>query len=234
MEVRVARTFAQLRAEIRRMVKESRPNDQGFSDDIILDAFNRCKDLREMDLTDTGQGHNIEVYYADLVAGQEDYSIPTQGARTRRLLRYVAAQNTFYPVEMEGLQIYPTYMGGIFSDENYFPTYRILGASYILTPPPSVDIPAGLRIELESPSSRITAVNQALPQNWDFYGESMLIYDTVIELYDIEGAQGMPTEGMLSSLVIKRNEYLQAWKNHIPQRSFGPRYTQPMNIELLG
>lgn len=233
MAVRVARTFGQLRDEIRRTMKESRPNDQGFSNDLILDVFNRCKDHREMDLTDTGQGHNVEVYYADLVADQEDYSIPTQGARTRRLLRYVASQNAFYPVEMEGMQMYPTYTGGIFSDETYFPTYRILGASYILTPPPSIDITAGLRIELESPSTRITADNDALPANWDFYGESLLVYDAAIELYDIEFAQTLPPEGLLSSLVLKRNEYLAAWKKHIAQRSFGPRFVQPNNVDLL-
>ena len=233
MAVRVARSFAELRAEIRRVLKEPDPNNSGWNNDMIADAFNRNKDAREMDLQDTGEGISITIHKASLVANQPDYSIPPQGSRLRRVLRFIDSQSLYIPLEREELQVYNTYTGGSYSDEDYIPTYRRIDNHFILTPPPSNNITDGLRIEMESATSRITADNQALPDSWPHFGETLLIYDTAIELLDIEFAQSPPPEGLLSSLVATRAKYEQRWQKYISTLSFGPKFAQPLDVDRL-
>ena len=230
---RGSRTLGQLRTEIRELLLETDANNSAWTTDLINSVFNRKKDYREMQLQNVGEGFTITIHDTDIVADQEEYSIPSQGGRLRRILRYVASQNLYIPLEREELNTTPEYTGGIYSDETYIPTYRLIDEYIVLSPPPSVAITSGLRIEMESTSARMTSDNDTLPGSWPLFAETLLVYDTALELLNIEFAQGAPPEGLITTLAQDRALYESRWAEYIARRSFGPIFAEPLNLDVL-
>lgn len=231
--VRAPRDFGTLREEIRRLINETSATNPGLDNALILDVFNRKKDYREMQLQDTGEGFSVTWHDADIVAGQTEYSLPAQVGRLRKISRYIASETLYVPLEREEKNTEPTYVGGSFGDESYLPNYRLVDNHIILSPPPTEDITNGLRIEMEAATDRIVNDDDCLPDSWPLFAETLLVYDTVMELYNAEFSQGIPPEGILTTLANDLARYEGMWLQYVDKRSFGPTYTEPFYVDIL-
>ena len=228
---RVALNKAQLISEVRILLREPNEEDSGWTNDELSGCLNRCMSRRDMQLQATGEGYGITVHDTDLVEDQEDYEIPTQGARVHRVLRYVAQDGVRIPLEREEHIDKPNYLnngvfGTFFNSETYLPTYRLVDNFILLSPPPPTDIDDGLRIELESPADRLIENTDTLPDAWPLFIEDLLIYDTAVEAYNLEMAISPTQEQNLHSLARSRQEYEAAFMLYIQERNHSPSYLE--------
>jgi len=235
MAIRPSRNRGQLRTEIRRLVREPDENNSGWTNPEINDVINRMKDLREMQLQGTGEGFSVSINDTDLITDQAEYSLPEESGRVRRVIRFIETLGLFVPLEREEkieevTWVNGTFAGLAFTNENYVPTYRILDNHIILSPPPTFNLTDGLRIEMESATQRLDEDTDTLPGSWPIFAETLLVYDSAVGLYDMEYAQIAPPEGIIHSLVVERDRYERQWWDYIQDRSFGPSYSQPLDL----
>ena len=227
---RGSRTWGQLRDEVRRSLLETNASASGWTNDLLLDIANRVRDDMEMELQETSEGFTVSWHDADIVDGQEAYSIPEQGGRFRRIVRIIDALDLEIPLEREEMVSTINYTGGNWPDEYYVPTYRLVDNHIVLSPPPTENISGGLRIEMESASLRISSDNDVLPQSWPLFAEAHFVYQIILEALDVEGAQSQENPSILQ---VRAARYAARWKMHCEERSRGRSYTEPLDIDSL-
>ena len=86
MPPRLRRPWSDIRAEIRRMIFETVAAESAWSDQLVLDAFNACKDRRELQLTNQHEGWSTEAIVTDVTAGENEYPLPENTGRVKRVL----------------------------------------------------------------------------------------------------------------------------------------------------
>lgn len=230
--VAVARNRGELVNEIRRFIKEPDENDTGFDTQEIIDHLNRAVRFREMQLYNTGENYGLALHDINLVADQPYYEVPTQGARIRRVLRYISADDRYVPLEREELHIQESFGSTTSSSaDEYVPTYRVLSNSIALSPPPPSNITNGLRIELEETGDRLLNNNDTLPDEFPFYVEDLLVYDTVVALYAAEGTLSNESQDSdFASLERLAAKYEIEWQRYIMNRVNSPTFVSGWSL----
>ena len=83
---RTSRQWTAMRAEIRRLLRETTASLSYCDDTDLLDYFNQAIDLRTMDMADAHEGWVADVINADIVGSQKEYTLPEGTGRVKRVL----------------------------------------------------------------------------------------------------------------------------------------------------
>jgi len=228
--LRTRRNWTAMLAEIRRILRETTAATSYWTDQDLLDMFNRSMDLRVMDLADAHEGWVTSQVSQNIVADQNIYNLPEGTGRVKRVV-YCPDIGSNSSIEIplsrnerwgETLAQTTQSSGGIFGGT---PSYRILGNKLHLEPAPSKAATNGLKLEIEHAPDRIAVGTDVLSPYFPDIMETLLIYDTAVEAMEVEAGMGnLSAETYFNSMARKRDRYERSFRDYITVRSFGPIY----------
>lgn len=183
---RARRPWSDMRAEVRRLLRETVAADSFWADADLLDLFNQAKDLRDLMLAEQDEGWGTEVFTTALVADQVLYPLPEgSGEVTEVRFRSTAAgivRSSPPLVRSEGFGGGRIVSGTTATGTWWWrdlPTYRLLESAIELDRPPQI-VNAGdlLTIGLAGASARVVSDGDKISLRYPDLMETLLIYDT--------------------------------------------------------
>ena len=227
---RVTRQWVVLRAEIRRLLRDSVAGNYYWTDADLLDLWNQCLDLRCIDLMLADEGWLSESQTFSLVPNQADYTPAAGVSRIKRVVLSLDNGKINVALTRDELIGKSVYNFASIPSTSYFPTVRVFGAALRLSPPPTVTVTNGLIVEYEAAPLRFTLDTDTLPSGLPTdIMETVLVYDTAVAALDVEDSQGPVSDQrsvslhrMQSKLDARFNEHIQ---DRLQSRVFGTPYS---------
>ena len=219
-----------MRAEIRRLLRETDEASSFWDNTDLLDLWNQSKDYRELQLMQGHEGYGVVTLIRDIVDGKQAYELPETAERVKRISIETEDGKLQFPINRNERWNQPTWERTVGSSGFFLRhTYRIQGNHLFLDPKPTYDRKGGLIIEVEQLSERTISDTDKLPDSWPTFAETLLILDTAIAAYDMEGADAAG-DSILTSYMLRRTEYSSRWEDFIETRSFGLVFATPHKL----
>jgi hypothetical protein len=214
-------------AEIRLILHEPVAANSFWTDPELLMYFNMSIDKRVMELADAHEGWVTDGYTADLVAGQNSYTLPEGCGRVKRVLIVRTSGSTVVETPLIRNQKWSERaVTTNVSGTDCLPTYRLMGEMLYLDPPYGKAITGGLKIEAETAPARLTAGASTLPQRFPDIMETVLEYDTCLLALAAEGSQGELPEGHVHHIRTEAAKVDRLFKEYIEGRTQGRTFGQ--------
>jgi hypothetical protein len=184
-----------------------------WDEDTFLLFLNDEKDLMEMQLQMRHEGFSQETWSTDIVANQTHYQIPTHVCRVKRVLR--VRDGVSVPLKrQERISTAETTEGA--SGE---PTYRMLDDYIVLSPPPDEAVTAGLKIEGEVASDRLSA-GATVPTSFPLFAETLLVLRCVGRAWAQEESEDA-TNPIPRAFARRLQTYEDEFASYTTTRTFG-------------
>lgn len=218
------RTWGDLKAAVRRRLRETNAALSYWSDTDLLDYANFSMDMRSMQLDDAHEGWNADVLVTDIVAEQREYTWPEGSGRVLRVfLVHTLDGNTFKMQldrdEKRAVDI-QSHVTSTVGTRGYRPTYRLLGELLLLEPAPTEDVTSGLEIEITNAPLFFEKDDSKLDLRYPVQLEEVLILDITEMALSVEAQMGnLPDPDSLTRIQRLRREYEAHWSNWIEVRS---------------
>ena len=218
------RTWATMRAAIRRRLRETTAGLSYWSDTDLLDYANFSLDMRSMEMDEAHEGWTGDVLRTTLVAGQREYEWPEGTGRVLRvfIVHTVGDEQTRHQLDRDEKHSADIHSrtGIAVGVEGYRPTYRLLGELLILEPAPTETVTNGLEIEITNAPAFFADDNAKLDIRFPVQLEELLILDVTEMALAIEQQQGnAPNEGTRTMLQNLRRQYEAFWQDWIAVRA---------------
>ena len=231
---RARRTWSDMRAELRRLLRETTAADSFWTDPDLLDLFNSAIDLRNMQLGDAHEGWSTITADIDLVADQGNYAIPEGTDRIKRILIVKTEGSATFEVPLTRNERWtePLYQtsGSTVGRIGQIPTYRVKGEFITLEPKPTEAVVRGLKIELEAPSARLVNDGDKLALRFPGVIETLLIYDTWDLALGVEDAQGNIDPNVRGRLKAFHRQFEASFFEYTSVRSYGRVFSTPYHL----
>jgi len=228
---RARRQWSTMRAEIRRLLRETVAADSFWSDQLLLDLFNHCMDLRASQMMSFDEGWFTDRLETDIVANQREYTVPEGSDRIKRILISRTVGNTIqeFPLYRDEMWFKPLHSTNSASAGGYggLPTVRFQGELLYLEPPPTESITDGLIIEMEALPDRLTVDGSKLDLKFPAITETLLEYDVWDAAMGVEDAQGNVDASVRGRLQRFHQKYESAWLELVSDRFESPFTAQP-------
>ena len=218
----MADNWSQFLVRIRRYIKEPTAAKSHWSDELLQDLFNAQYLRRCAQLQNTFEGWFVNVATRDIVANQARYSWPV-GFQRETKLEIVRSDGSTIPIqrfERHG-EVNEANSGVA---DSYFPTWRTMGNGFILEPTALETITGGLRIEYEGLPAKLTQDGDSIHPSFPDQLDDILVLDTAIAAYDLEGMQ---ESGRATSLLRLRQEWDLDWERFIERRTINRPQVTP-------
>lgn len=233
MAPRTLRAWSACRTDIRLLLREDTDDESYWDDDLLLQLWNECMDMRFMQLCDQHEGWGTARTSVNLVAGTRNYTLTEGMGRPRRIL--LSINNHEIPLlrdDKHGAGTYTAsvpYVGGI------VPSARIIGADVYLDPVPATSVTNGLIYEHDSTPARFTQDTDSLNDQWPAAPaelETLLILDTAVAAFEVEEARGdtETSPKWVSLIERRRNRYATAFFEFTATRFFAPQSNRGFNL----
>jgi hypothetical protein len=235
MTLRVRENWSTIRADIRRLLRETDAAASYWTDVTLLMLFNDALDKRFLEMVEEDEGWAVDEYTTSLVANQREYELPDGADRVRRVwLITVDGGNTS---EIEVRRDERPFDGVVHGASNnavagrwYRPTYRLLGELLVLEPRPDTAVTNGLRVEFEAPQPKLTGDASKIPARYPVVLETLLKYDTAIKAFALENNQDRSDEGYIVGLREDRDAFEKAFKSFIARRQSSVTFSRPLQL----
>lgn len=220
-------TLGQLRTRVRAYLDE--PTARFWSDAELNNWINQAYFYNYMELVDAYENYFATIVYYDIIAGVETYALPPDFDKFRLIERVINNTQTIPLQEFNRFES-PNLIGGYSATDLNLPTYRFVGANFVLEPTPQVTILGGLRLEyVPAPISMVADADQPRSTFLDHWQEIIVLRAVISaklkeELVSNEGADTSPFQSMLISWENKVKEAIE-------QRTEGRRYTEPFGLD---
>ncbi len=209
----MSRSFSEYIRDTRRYIQEEDATKSHFDDALLKQLFNAQYRRRDAQLQMAFEGWFILVAQRDLEALVSRYSWPPNFQRETKL-ELVRTDGRTVPLERferHGEINPPPQVGG----DDYYPTWRPLANGFVLEPPPTTDVPGGLRIEYEGLPEALVKDGDTIHPSFPDQLDELLILDTAIAAFDVEGMQ---ESGQQKALLWLRAEWEFDWESFIYRR----------------
>lgn len=232
---RLRRTWLDIRAAIRRLIRETDETAPWWPNALLLDLFNDAMDKRTMDLALSTEGWVTDEIVTNVVANQREYSLPEGVGRVKRVSIAKTLNGTTIEQPLRREERWGT---ALISDESAsgtdpywdWPTYRLVGELIVLERPIGENITEGLRIDTESAFTRLSGDSSKLTIKFPAVLETLLKYDTAVAALHVESAQnvgGALNTRLTNELQIERDDLEVRWGLWIHARTEGRVFTEP-------
>lgn len=230
---RTLRAWSAIKVDIRLLLREDTDDESYWDDDLLLQLWNECMDLRFMQLCDQHEGWGTVRSAVNIVAGTRNYTLPEGMGRPRRIL--LSQNNVEIPLIRDDKHGVSTYTASIPYSGGVVPSARLVGSDLYLDPTPGSNITNGLIYEHDSTPTRFSADGDSLNDVWPAAPaeiESLLILDTAVACFEVEDAQGEAQTPVqwVSSIERRRARYEAAFFEFTATRFFAPQRSRGLDL----
>lgn len=171
-----------------------------------------------MHLFSQQEGYGVETYQQDLTADQDNYELPEESAKIKRVFVKDSTSSNKRVIQQDR-QYLGEYVTTSSGESTSF-TYRLKDNHLFLYPPPSETVTNGLIIEFEVATARIANDSDKLPDSWPPFSETLLILDTAIALLESDAtAEGDLGASQITWLERRRLKYEAQWDEYTATRT---------------
>jgi hypothetical protein len=206
-------TLAQYEARVRNWVHERNPATSRWGSDFIRTIFNSNYRRRCAQLVMAFEGYFIMVATNDIVAAQARYAWPDGFERLFKM-ELVRSDGTTVPIHRaeRHRDSNPT---GITGADAYYPSWRPIGAGFVLEPAPIEAMTGGLKIEFYGTPPKLEGDDDRLHSDFPVSFDELLVLDTAVSCFDQEG---LLESGVARTILRQRAEFEIDFARYIDAR----------------
>jgi hypothetical protein len=207
---------------IRRFLHETDKDASFWTNDFLLRLFNSNYRRRWNQCVMAFEGYGVKVATRDIVADQSRYAWPPGFERLIKM-ELVRTDGRTVPIQRyerhESINYFPN-TGG----DNYYPTYRPIGSSFVLEPGPNETVSGGLRMEYQSLPAELCADGDQLHPDFPRSFDELIVLDTVVAALDSED---LLENGVAKSALRLRSEFEFDFERFIDGRMVSRNQVDP-------
>lgn len=223
MSQQLTNTLSNLETRVRRWVREETAASSQWSSDFIRQLINVNYFYRVSELQMAFEGYFTITGDRDLIANQGRYSWPPGFVRLLKL-EIVRSDGRRIPIQREERHFHVIAPAGNTGGDDYLPTYRPVGSGFVLEPVSNQTVTGGLYMEWNGTPEELTADGDSLHTDFPPTYSELIVLDTVIDLFDQEGAQ---ENGAPKSILRKRANWEVNWLRYIDGRMTSSQHVIP-------